>query len=161
MTASTQSAADLVTTYASAKSRGDLKTAMGVCAADVVIETFAFQITSTTREEAEMQSGALLLVFPDYRAEVEGVLEDGDAVALWGFLSGTMSADIGTIMSTGKQFRVPFSGIWHVSDGAIVRERLYYDLRDVCEQLGISTDRLSAELRDLRPQLEAGAHRDS
>lgn len=133
------SATDAIEEYSLAKSRADLEAAISQCTDDIMIETYPFQISSIGRAETLEQWQAFFALFPDYQVQLERLIEDGTAAAGWGTISATMSTDIGAVACTGRRFSVPFTCVWETRDGLIARERFYFDLNHVCEQLHIPT----------------------
>lgn len=132
--------------YAAAKSCADVDGALQYCTDDVVIDTFPFQTRSVGVAETKEQLEAFFALFPDYTVQLEGLVEDGPTAVGWGAISATMSAPLGDIPSTGRGFTVPFTCVWDTRDGLIARERFYFDLHHVCEQLGIPTETVARTL---------------
>ena len=143
-------AREAVQAYAAAKSKADVETALQWCTDDIALETLPFQITANGHDEMRSQLAAFYTVFPDYDVQAEDTVEEGDRVFTWGTVSATMHGDFGSIAATGRSFTVPFSCVFDVRDGLVARERFYFDLNHLCEQLDVSTDLLAAELRGLR-----------
>lgn len=136
--------------YAKAKSRADVDEALRHCTEDVVVDTYAFQITGRGCEEVRKQFEGFFALFPDYSVEVDGMIEGRRHVAGWGRISATLKAPLGDLQPTGQSFRIPFSCIWDVRDGLIAREQFFFDLNELAEQLGHSTDAVADVLREVR-----------
>ena len=132
--------------YAEAKSRADVGGALACCTDDVVVDTYAFQTSSTGKAATREQFEAFFAVFPDYSVHTERLLEDGEHAVGWGTVAATMASDFGDLPCTGRRFEVPFTCVWDTRDGLIARERFYFDLNHLCEQLGLSTEAVAARL---------------
>lgn len=139
-------AADAVLAYAEAKSRADLDAALELCQPDVVFDTVAFRAVARGRDEARRQFSAFFTAFPDYNVEVDGILAEGDAVAAHGAITATMAGPLAGLAPTGKRFRVPFACSWTVADGLLAHEQFFFDLHQMCEQLGLETSAVSGRL---------------
>lgn len=137
---------EAVAAYTAAKSRADADEAVRHCAEDFAIETVAFQVTVTGREANRAAFKAFFGVFPDYDVEVAGTTGAGDELATWGTIRATMRGAFGSIEPTGRSFELPFACVWHVRDGQLAHERFFFDLHQMCEQLGIDAAALLAEL---------------
>lgn len=146
---------DAVNKYAAAKSQADVATALEYCTDDVLIETIPFQLTSQGKELNRAQLEAFFQVFPDYDVSSERVVEiDVQSVVGWGEISATMQGAILDLEPTGRRFSVPFTCVWEISEGLIARERFYFDLNAVCEQLGLDTADVADRLRQVRAMFE-------
>ena len=90
---------------------------------------------------------------PKIRLEV--VAED-EKVVVTGTIRATMLGALVDVAPTDRRFELPFMGLWWVHNGAIVRERLFFDLNQMCEQLGVPTDLVAGRLRASRRPAERG-----
>jgi predicted ester cyclase len=76
--------------------------------------------------------------FPDFRAEVEGLLADGDAVVAHLQLSGTNTGEYrGLPEPTGQAAQWEAVGIFRLVDGKIAEIRGVADRMGMLTQLGI------------------------
>jgi steroid delta-isomerase-like uncharacterized protein len=140
-------AGEVVAAYTAAKSRADADEAVRHCADDFTIETVAFQTTIEGKEANRAAFHAFFGVFPDYDVEVAGTTGSDDELATWGTLRATMRGPFGGIEATGRSFELPFACVWHVRDGLLEHERFFFDLHQMCEQLGIDAAAVLDELR--------------
>ncbi|MGW4380418.1 ester cyclase [Kitasatospora sp. NPDC004531] len=140
-----RSAAEVVRAYAEAKSRGDVPAALTACHPDVVFETVPFQAVARGVAEAARQFTGFLRAFPDYRVELEYLNEAaGGLVVGAGTVRATMAGPLAGIEPTGRTYALPFACHWRVWNGLIAHERFFFDLNQMCEQLGLSTDAAGA-----------------
>jgi steroid delta-isomerase-like uncharacterized protein len=150
MTARAEPAAsDVVAAYAEAKSRADVDEALRWCSDDVVVHTIPFQVVVTGKAANRASFTAFFSVFPDYDVELDGMTGEGERLAGWGTLRATMRGPIGRVGASGKSFELPFACVWKVTDGLLAEERFFFDLHQMCEQLGLETAAVMREVRRL------------
>jgi steroid delta-isomerase-like uncharacterized protein len=78
--------------------------------------------------------------FADARAELVGVVADGDKIAVHDRLRGTHRGAFLGIPSTGRDIDVEFIHIFRVADGRIVERWGVADTTSLLRQLGASPD---------------------
>ena len=144
----------VVQQYAKAKSRADVDAALAVCTEDFVLETVPFQIIARGKDEARMALGAFFSAFPDYEVTLDGMLEGDRDVAAWGVVRATMWGDLLSQKATGRAFELPMSCIFTLAGGRLASESFFFDLNQMCEQLGLDTGAVAADLRHARRALE-------
>ena len=137
---------EVVAAYAEAKSRADVEAALRHCTDDLVIETVPFQISIAGRDANRATLEAFFGVFPDYDVDLEGTTGAGELLAGWGTLRATMAGSIGRLEATGRRFELPFACVWRVSDGLLAHERFFFDLHQMCDQLGLDAAAVLAEI---------------
>ncbi|YCK35903.1 ester cyclase [Actinomadura sp. ATCC 39365] len=147
--------ADVVRAYARAKSRADVQETLRYCSTDTVFETVAFQAVATGIDEVARQTAAFLRTFPDYGVELEYLAAADDLVVGAGTVRGTMTQSLVGIPATGRAFALPFACHWRVRDGLIAHERFFFDLHQMCEQLGLSTAAVAARFAAWRERARA------
>ena len=147
----------LVRSYAEAKSRADIDAALALCRDDVVFETIPFQAVARGVADARRQFVVFFRAFPDYDVEVDDVVAKDEKVVVTGTIRATMLGALVDVGPTDRRYELPFMGLWWVDDGAILRERLFFDLNQMCEQLGVSTELVAGRLRASRRLAERGA----
>lgn len=138
---------DAVLAYAAAKSRADVDAALAACRPDVTFETIPFQATAHGTDEARRQFGAFFRAFPDYDVAVDDVWASDASVAAHGTIAATMAGPLAGLAPTGRRFRLPFACLWEVRDGLVAHERFFFDLHDLCAQLGLPTGEVAERLR--------------
>ncbi|MEU1390427.1 MULTISPECIES: ester cyclase [unclassified Nonomuraea] len=149
--------ADVVRDYALAKSRADVQEALRYCGTDAVFETIAFQAVATGIDEVARQTAAFLRTFPDYGVELEYLAAADDLVVGAGTIRATMTQSLVGIEPTGRAFALPFACHWRVRDGLIAHERFFFDLHQMCEQLGLATAAVAARFAAWRERAQAVA----
>jgi ketosteroid isomerase-like protein len=140
-------AAEVVTAYAAAKSRADVDEALRHCSDDLLVQTVPFQITVEGKPANRASFTAFFGVFPDYDVELEAMTGEGEWLAGWGTLRATMRGPIARVKPTDCRFELPFACIWRVADGLLAEERFFFDMHQMCEQLGIDADAVLAATR--------------
>jgi steroid delta-isomerase-like uncharacterized protein len=138
---------EVVAAYTAAKSRADAGEAVRHCADDFTIETVPFQMTVEGADANRAAFEAFFGVFPDYDVEIAGTTGAGEQLATWGTLRATMRGPFGSIEPSGRSFELPFACVWRVRDGLLAHERFFFDLHQMCEQLGLDAAAVLAELR--------------
>ena len=141
--------ADVVAAYAEAKSRADVEEALRHCADDLVVHTIPFQVVVEGKDANRVSFTGFFSVFPDYDVELEGMFDDADRLAGWGTLRATMRGPIGRVQATNRRFELPFACVWKVERDLLAEERFFFDLHQMCEQLGLETSAVIAEIRKL------------
>ncbi|MGH3368329.1 MAG: ester cyclase [Nocardioidaceae bacterium] len=87
--------------------------------------------------------------FPDARYELTHAFESADGAADEGYFIGTQTGPLATASgkstpATGKEVRVRSSDAITVEGGLVKAHRLYYDLMDMFNQLGLSPSKALA-----------------
>ena len=144
----------VVQEYANAKSRADVDAALAVCTEGFVLETVPFQLTAVGKQEARMALGAFFSAFPDYEVTLEGLIEGDGEVAAWGVVRATMWGDLLSQKATGRGFELPMTCIFKLAGDRLAGESFFFDLNQMCEQLGLETAAVAADLRQARRTLE-------
>ncbi|HEX5064682.1 MAG TPA: ester cyclase [Myxococcota bacterium] len=140
----------LVRAYAEAKSRQDAAGALALCTDDFSIETIPFGTASHGRDDSARQLALFFSVFPDYRAETEGMAESGESVSWWGHVCMTFAGGFLGLEPTGRSAKLPAFSVFDLRKGRLVRERFHFDLSTLCEQIGVPVETLAGALRALR-----------
>lgn len=141
---------ELVARYAEAKSRQDVAAALGLCHEDFFLDTVAFGIRGRGKPAVTAQLEAFFSAFPDYHVTLEGTAAADGVVTAWGTVGATMRGSLGTFAPTGRGFNLPFVCLFPFHGGRLAGERFFFDLHTFCEQLGLPTAALAAELHALR-----------
>lgn len=140
----------LVRDYAAAKSRQDVEAALAECHPDFAIETIPFATASRDRAETARHLGLFFSVFPDYRAETEGLASGADGVGWWGRIGVTFRGPLLGLAPTGRRAELPAFSAFVFRDGLLLRERFFFDLPALCEGVGLRLDALQRALAPLR-----------
>jgi uncharacterized protein (TIGR00369 family) len=139
-----------VRAYAEAKSRRDVAGALAECHRDFALETIPFGTASRDREESAAHLRLFFSVFPDYRVETEGLAASGESVAWWGRIALTFAGELLGRPPTNRRAALPAFSVFDFRDGWIARERFFFDLAALCEQIGLPLEALSEPLARLR-----------
>jgi steroid delta-isomerase-like uncharacterized protein len=132
----------VVEDWVAALDRADLDGSLEYVAPEVV---FSNPI-ATTHGPAELR--ALFDVFwtalPDFKHELNEVIEAGGVVAMEGIATGThkgpLASPTGEIPPTGRSVTFPFAAWARVENGKIVRFRGYWDVAGLMQQLGAAPE---------------------
>lgn len=146
---------EAVEIYAAAKSRADVEGALAVCSDDFLLETVAFQLTARGREESRLALQAFFAAFPDYDVTLEGMATGDAAISCWGVVRATMAGDLLGQKATGRAFELPMACVFELDGDLLAGERFFFDLNQMCEQLGLETEAVAADFRQARELLES------
>jgi steroid delta-isomerase-like uncharacterized protein len=78
----------------------------------------------------------LRTAFPDFTITVESVLEDAEMVMTEWTGTGTHEGAFNGLPPTGRTFEHRGMSKFVIADGKVQEERMYYDPREIAEQLG-------------------------
>ncbi len=139
----------LARSYAAAKSEQDTSAALSFCSEDFVLESVPLGLAAHGRKETERQLGLFFQAFPDYGVEADGIAAEGAAVACWGKARQTFRGAFLGNAPTGRSARLPFVSVFEARNGRLTRERYFFDLATLCEQIGLPLDAARATLARL------------
>jgi predicted ester cyclase len=131
---------ELATELATAKSRGDVPSALRLLHRDMVLETPAFGTTARGTTENERTLTRFFAAFPDYDVELHGHASSAETLVCWGTARMTMTGDRFGVVPNGRRAEVPVFIEFAFRDNLIARERFCFDLSTLCAQSGVSTD---------------------
>jgi len=140
----------LVRAYGHAKSHQDVEASLALCHPDFGIDTVPFGLASHGLGDTEAQLRLFFSVFPDYRADTEGLAAGEAGVAWWGRISLTFAGAFFGNTPTGRSAEIPAVSIFEFRDGRIARERFQFDLGALCAGIGLPVEDLTHSLRGLR-----------
>jgi len=78
--------------------------------------------------------------FPDQEIEIVKLHTADDAVLMEAIARGTHTGRLRGLPPTGRRFEQQFLAIFVFEGDALVRERVYYDLATILQQLGVVRD---------------------
>lgn len=78
--------------------------------------------------------------FPDLQAEVLDVLSDSELVMCETRLSGTHEGEFDGVPPTGREAEIRAMEKFRIADGSVREHRVYFDRRELFEQLGVTED---------------------
>lgn len=91
----------------------------------------------TNREEMKAFMHGSTVTFPDQEITIEMMVAEGDLVAIYAVLRGTMEGPMGDIPPTGGSIEAPFLGIFRIEDGLIAELWVEWDNVYFMTQLGL------------------------
>jgi steroid delta-isomerase-like uncharacterized protein len=114
---------------------------------DCFLETVALGSRSEGKSAVRTAYQGYFTAFPDLIPDDQGIAFGDDVIVVWGRLEGTSGGDWLGVPPTGRSFSVPFTNIAPFKDGRMEGEAIYFDLATLCEQTGISLDRVREAAR--------------
>ena len=137
---------ELAQQLAVAKSRQDVPAALRVLHEEMLLETPAFGTRARGLAENERTLQRFFKSFPDYDVALEGHAATQDTLICWGRLRMTMTGDRFGVLPNGRRAELPVFIQFAFKDDRIVHERFVFDLAELCEQSGVSTDAVRRKL---------------
>jgi predicted ester cyclase len=131
---------ELAQQLAVAKSRQDVPAALRVLHEEMLLETPAFGTRARGLAENERTLQRFFKSFPDYDVALEGHAATQDTLICWGRVRMTMTGDRFGVVPNGRRAELPVFIQFAFKDDRIVHERFVFDLAELCEQSGVSTD---------------------
>jgi steroid delta-isomerase-like uncharacterized protein len=133
--------------YAGAKSEQDVPAALSLCSEDFVLDAVPLGVPSRDRKGAEAQLGLFFSAFPDFAVTAEGIAAEGTTAACWGSARQTFRGPYLGFAPSGRSATLPFVSLFEARAGKLVRERYYFDLASLCEQIGLPVEAVRETLR--------------
>jgi predicted ester cyclase len=137
---------ELAQQLAVAKSRQDVPAALRVLHEEMLLETPAFGTRARGLAENERTLQRFFKSFPDYDVALEGHAATQDTLICWGRVRMTMTGDRFGVVPNGRRAELPVFIQFAFKDDRIVHERFVFDLAELCEQSGVSTDAVRRKL---------------
>ena len=109
---------------------------------DCFLETVALGSRSEGKEAVRAAYEGYFTAFPDLSPDDQGMAFGGGAIVVWGRLEGTSGGEWLGVPPTGRSFSVPFANVAPFKDGRMEGEAIYFDLATLCEQTGVSLERV-------------------
>lgn len=133
----------IVDGYAAAKNAHDVARALAFCSEECAYENvFTGGIRVEGKENVAEFFIAFFQAFPDWSGSFEGRAVGQDSMALWGRMRGTSGGEFMGSEAIGKTFDVPVVFVIDLRGGQITRERGFFDLATLADQIGASIDSL-------------------
>ena len=104
---------------------------------DATVESPLAGGVATGREAIERLYVTFFAAFTDIRLDDDELLIDGDAVALFGRMTGTDKGGFMGMAATHRKVSIRVALLYTLRDGKIVRERRVYDFTGVLIQVGL------------------------
>ena len=80
----------------------------------------------------------------------EGMTAEGNTVCCWGHARQTFRGSYLGFEPTGRSARHPFVSVFEARNGKLVRERYYFDLAQLCTEIGLPVGAVSERLAVLK-----------
>ncbi|MFC9997602.1 ester cyclase [Nocardia sp. NPDC127526] len=125
---------------AEVKSKQDAAAAARLFHPEMVLETPAFGSVVRGLAANEAALRWFFAVFPDYRVDLAGHATDGETLVCWGAARMTMTGNGFGVTPNGRTAELPVFIQFTFADDLIASERFFFDLSELCDQSGISTD---------------------
>src|SRR5262245_11857506 len=122
----------------------DFDATMATFVEDCYLETVALKLRIEGRVQARAAYEGYFSAFPDLAPDDEGFAFGDDAVVTWGTLRGTSKGTFVGVPPGGGSFAVPFVNVARFRDGRMAGESIYFDLATLCDQSGLSLDKVRA-----------------
>lgn len=111
--------------------------------AELVTEDFTRHSAATagppvrSRDEFIRLQETFLATFPDQRVTLEGLVAEGEHVAIRATYTGTQTGPMGDFPATGKEVAAPFLAIFRIEGGRIAEMWIEWDNLAMLTQLGL------------------------
>lgn len=93
---------------------------------------------NTGTEAYKAVFGASQVAFPDFRMTIDGLIAEGDRVAVQGKVSGTHEGEFMGMPATGKAFSVDNIEVFEIKAGKITQRWGIADTASLMAQLGVA-----------------------
>lgn len=91
---------------------------------------------ASTLDEYKRAAAGFLDAFPDLKAEVRNLVQEGDLVSTWVSYTGTHQSDFAGVPASGRAIKCAGWDLMRVRDGKIVELTSYCDLFTILSQIG-------------------------
>lgn len=137
---------ELAQTLAEVKSRQDVTAALTLMHSDMLLENPAFGTAARGHEANARALTRWFRAFPDYDVVLEDHASNNEALICWGTVRMTMTGDGFGVTANGHRAEVPVFIHFTFAEDLIVGERFVFDLAELCDQSGVSTDTVRQRL---------------
>jgi predicted ester cyclase len=139
--------------HIAAEKRHDPDAAAATYVEDSFYENVALGLRFDGQPMVAMQYGMTWAFIPDMAADYAWELELDDVIVQAGTLSGTAGDSMLGVPGTGGPVSFGFTTAISFRDGKMLGEHVWYDLDDLCRQVGVDVDAVRAAAADLRTGL--------
>jgi steroid delta-isomerase-like uncharacterized protein len=141
-----------------AEAARDFDAIMATFVEDCYLETAALNLRIEGRTQARAAYEGYFTAFPDLTPDDEGFAFGDDVLVTWGTLRGTSKGAFLGIPPSGRAFAVPFVNVARFRTGQMAGESIYFDLASLCDQGGLSIEKLRAAAQTRAQALRTRAH---
>jgi steroid delta-isomerase-like uncharacterized protein len=142
-----------------AEAARDFDAIMATFVEDCYLETVALNLRIEGRTQARAAYEGYFTAFPDLTPDDEGFAFGEDVVVTWGALRGTSKGAFVGVPPGGGAFAVPFVNVARFRDGRMAGESIYFDLATLCDQSGLSIDKVRAAAQKRAESLRSSPSR--
>ncbi len=114
---------------------GDIDALVEQYLAEDFVEHEALPGMDNTRETPRQMFKMMLSAFPDFRAEIQDMIEEGDKVVVRSVFSGTHEGEFMGMPATGNRFEIGVIDIMQFRDGKAIAHWGVMDSATMAEQL--------------------------
>lgn len=140
----------MVQAYAGAKCQQDVAGALSACTEGFQIDTIPFRLCSRDAADTASHLGLFFAAFPDYRVTVESTACNETSLSCWGNVEMTWRGDLIGQPPTGRAASLPFVSVFDFEGTRIAKERFFFDLSDLCRQIGAPLETIEKLLDAVR-----------
>ena len=126
----------MVQAYAGAKCQQDVTGALAPCTEGFQIDTIPFRLCSRDAADTAGHLGLFFTAFPDYRVTVEATACNEASLSCWGTVEMSWQGELIGQPPTGRAASLPFFSVFDFEGTHISKERFFFDLSDLCRQIG-------------------------
>jgi steroid delta-isomerase-like uncharacterized protein len=141
--------------HLAAEKRHDPEAAAATYAEDSYYENVAMGLRFEGQAMVAVQYGMTWAFIPDMQADYAWQQELDDVIVQAGTLSGTAGDSLLGVPATGGPVSFPFTAAITFRDGKMVGEHVWYDLGDLCRQVGADLDAVQAAAAEARSGLSS------
>lgn len=128
----------LVRAFSRAENERDYDALDDIVADDIVRHSVASpEVHVSSRDELKAFFAANAATFPDYRTTFEMLIAEGNMVAGYVRLVGTMDGPMGDMPATGNQVEMPFMALFRIEGDLIAEFWVEWDNVNFLSQLGL------------------------
>jgi steroid delta-isomerase-like uncharacterized protein len=129
-------------TYLSAANRHDGETQLAQMCDDAFFEVIPMRLRLESKPAIAAYWGSIMQLLPDYGRRINGITRGEDLLVVSWALLGTVRGAVMGFDATGNKIDVPMVSFFHFADGRIKSERVLYDVATLCDQAGVSIERV-------------------
>jgi predicted ester cyclase len=128
----------LVRAFNQAQNEQDYDALDGLVTADIVRHSAATpDVQVSSRNELKAWITATAATFSDFTTTLERLVAEGDMVAAYATLAGTMDGPMGDMPPTGNRVEMPFMAIFRIENDLIAELWVEWDNVNLLSQLGL------------------------
>jgi steroid delta-isomerase-like uncharacterized protein len=111
---------------------------------DLVYEDVPMRAAQHGKDEFRASWSAFFDACPDFNIQMKALVTSGDQAASEWVMTGKLTKDLPGLPATGKGFSIRGASIFELRDDKISRNRDYWDLMALLQQVGVMPEAPSA-----------------